>query len=174
MAERARKRSRAKRDVRTPDTLTTPYLGPLDHNKEPIRPSTSSAAITIASSRCDVSHGNWGAVASNATTAALEPETVVSLLKDESFRPGPRPSTFGREMGTWVFKEGRDFHIRGKAAAGHHSDRWCVPIRACVACAAKLTLRVTMCRHNSGGSKAARDLPQHEPVIRRRCVTSHV
>lgn len=114
--------------MRTPDTLTTPYFGPIDHNKDPIRPNASS--IVSASSRYDVSQGNWGAVASNATTAALDPETVVSLLQDESFRPGPRPSTFGREMGTWVFKEGRDFHIRGKAAAGHHSDRWCAPIRS--------------------------------------------
>lgn len=124
--DRDMKRSRTARDVRTPDTLTTPYLGPIDHNKEPIRPIASS--VLTSASRCDVSHANWGTVASNATTAALEPETVVSLLQDASFRPGPRPATFARDMGTWVFKEGRDFHIRGKAAAGHHSDRWCASI----------------------------------------------
>lgn len=37
-------------------------------------------------------------------------------------------------------------HQRGKAAAGHQTDRW----------------------HNSGGSKAARDLPTDIPRIRRR------
>ena len=73
----------------------------------------------------DISHGGWTAVSSNATTAALDPETVVNLLRDPAFRPGARPSTFSRSLCTWVFKEGRDFHIRGKAAAGRHSDRWC-------------------------------------------------
>ena len=37
-------------------------------------------------------------------------------------------------------------HVRGKAAAGKQSDRW----------------------HNSGGSKAARDLPNDNANIRRR------
>ena len=75
----------------------TPYLGPIDHNLEPIRSSASSSPT--AASRFDVSHGGWSGVASNATTAALDPETVVSLLQDPNFRPGPRPSTFAREMG---------------------------------------------------------------------------
>ena len=80
---------------------------------------------SAGSSRLDISHGGWTAVSSNATTAALDPETVVNLLRDPAFRPGARPSTFSRSLCTWVFKEGRDFHIRGKAAAGRHSDRWC-------------------------------------------------
>ena len=123
--ERGMKRSRSFQNHRTPDTILTPYLGPIDHNLEPIR---SSASSSPTASRFDVSHGGWSGVASNATTAALDPETVVSLLQDPNFRPGPRPSTFAREMGTWIFKEGRDFHLRGKAAAGHHSDRWCVQL----------------------------------------------
>ena len=85
---------------------------------------------SAGSSRLDISHGGWTAVSSNATTAALDPETVVNLLRDPAFRPGARPSTFSRSLCTWVFKEGRDFHIRGKAAAGRHSDRWCANLSA--------------------------------------------
>lgn len=50
--------------------------------------------------------------------------------------------------GLWIFKEGIGFHKRVKATAGQQSDRW----------------------HNSGGSKAARFLPLHAPIISRRYV----
>ena len=123
---RGMKRSRSFTNDTTPEAMTTPpTLVPIDHNHEPIRQTSSSDALTHYSP-LDVSHAGWGSIASNATTAALDPEAVVSLLKDSAFRPGPRPSTFARDMRTWVFKEGRDFHIRGKAQAGRHSDRWCV------------------------------------------------
>lgn len=123
--DRGMKRSRSFSNDSTPEAMTTPpSFGPIDHNLEPIR-QAASASVTQYSP-FDVSQAGWAAVASNATTAALDPETVVSLLADSAFRPGPRPSTFARDMRTWVFKEGRDFHIRGKAAAGRHSDRWCV------------------------------------------------
>ena len=68
------------------------------------------------------------------------------MLSDQEFRPGARPTRFDSELNLWIFKEGPGFHTRKKAAAGGRSDRW----------------------HNSGGAKAARDLPLSQPLVRRR------
>ena len=67
------------------------------------------------------------------------------MLSDQEFRPGARPTRFDSELNLWIFKEGPGFHTRKKAAAGGRSDRW----------------------HNSGGAKAARDLPLSQPLVRR-------
>ena len=68
------------------------------------------------------------------------------MLSDQEFRPGARPTRFDAELNCYIFKEGRKYHVRSKAAAGGRSDRW----------------------HNSGGAKAARDLPLSQPLVRRR------
>jgi hypothetical protein len=122
-----------------------------------------------------VSLGQWAHISGTPSVAPLEPSLVYELLCDVNFRPGARPTVFSRnKTKTWIFKEGKlyvrpclsphcstlslisfsDFswciccgqHVRGKAAAGKQSDRW----------------------HNSGGSKAARDLPTGAAKIRRR------
>lgn len=87
---------------------------------------TARHGVVLDPSR-GVSQGDWEDVCGTATTAALDSDVVAHLLEDPAFRPGPRPSSFSRGMSTWVFKEGRDFHVKGKAAAGRHSDRWCAP-----------------------------------------------
>ena len=68
------------------------------------------------------------------------------MLSDQQFRPGARPTRFDAELNCYIFKEGKKYHVRSKAAAGGRSDRW----------------------HNSGGAKAARDLPPSQPLVRRR------
>ena len=68
------------------------------------------------------------------------------MLSDQEFRPGARPTRFDAELNCYIFKEGKEYHVRSKAAAGGRSDRW----------------------HNSGGAKAARDLPLSQPLVRRR------
>ncbi len=54
------------------------------------------------------------------------------MLSDQEFRPGARPTRFDAGLNCYIFKEGRQYHVRSKAAAGGRSDRW----------------------HNSGGAKA--------------------
>lgn len=60
------------------------------------RPSTS------------ISLGHWADVCGTPSVAPLEPALVYQLLRDISFRPGPRPTTFSRDKTkTWIFKEGK-------------------------------------------------------------------
>ena len=123
--------------------------------------------------------GRWRRVATTPTDKALETDTIRQLLQDSSFRPGARPERFVRTRNNvWLFKEGPGFHTvrtslhsfhllsdhgvcslslslslwqRGKASGGRKSDRW----------------------HNSGGSKAARDLPAGKPPVLRRRYARH-
>ena len=99
----------------------------------------------------------------------LTPEVVSELLSDSDFCPGARPVCFAAgEHTSWIFKEGPGFHTRKKAASGRGADRWCVrPTSHTLSGWSERN--AARCRHNSGGAKAARKLPQENPVVCRRC-----
>ena len=92
----------------------------------------------------------------------LTPEVVSELLSDSDFCPGARPVCFAAgEHTSWIFKEGPRRVYRG-------ADRWCVrPTSHTLSGWSERN--AARCRHNSGGAKAARKLPQENPVVCRRC-----
>ena len=85
---------------------------------------------------------------------SLPPGYAMTLIRDDSFNPGPRPlhfdpATLEKIQQPWVFKEWTGQHNRRTGAsdnAAQQADRW----------------------HNSGGSKNSRDLPTNEPLVKRR------
>jgi hypothetical protein len=93
---------------------------------------------------------------SNALRQSLPPAYAVTLIRDDSFNPGPRPLHFDplqlqKAHSHWVFKEWTGQHNRRTGAsdsAAQQVDRW----------------------HNSGGSKNSRDLPTNvdRPLVKRR------
>ena len=55
-----------------------------------------------------ISLGQWAHVCGTPSVAPLEASLVYQLLRDVSFRPGPRPTTFSRDKTkSWIFKEGK-------------------------------------------------------------------
>lgn len=92
----------------------------------------------------------------NALRQSLPPAYAVTLIRDASFNPGPRPLHFDptelqKAQQPWVFKEWTGQHNRRTGAsdsAAQQVDRW----------------------HNSGGSKNSRDLPTNvdRPLVKRR------
>ena len=57
----------------------------------------------------DTSLGGWESIVDKPSAAALDVETVFSLLCDANFRPGARPARFDPSCGCWIFKEGKFF-----------------------------------------------------------------
>eukprot|EP01052_Picozoa_sp_SAG31_P020568 SAG31_NODE_1553_length_7905_cov_3.137330_5_plen_454_part_00 len=73
----------------------------------------------------------------------LDAEVVAELLRADVYSPGARPRVFEASKNRWIFKE---FIGQRTAVYGQEQDRW----------------------HNSGGKRAARDLPKNAPLVRRR------